>query len=219
MHRNFGLRPYFHIHPYHLGDNIGGIITSSTVARNAYADYVSADNFYERLAAEPQVEYADISRVFTDSQISRNTLAEKADFSIEDKPIEEQGVLVGFFNGEEQLKPIIKNKLYYTRSGFRPGSLRMTREAIDVRYLFLHQKDKFYLFYLKDNGPRIATGASLKKKGFPNNHPEEAYLIYDLASDKPISFDNIDIQKAILQGIGNQLGNSYFTTLKKLFNL
>ena len=217
------IQPYFYVHPYSLGENIGGIISGAVIARKTFADYLSNENFYERLAAEPEIEYGDISRVFNDSQVNRNSLADEAGLSEADakaiQPLESQTVLVGFFNGDEQLKPITKNRLYYTRTGFRPGSLHLTSEANNVRYLFLHQKDKFYLFELKGDGPRVFTGAQLKAKGYPVKHPNEVYLGYELKYSLPVELENIDVRNAILKGMGNRIADSYFTTLKELFNL
>lgn len=57
------------------------------------------------------------------------------------------------------------------------------------------------------------------EKKFIVGQLEESYLAYDLASSDPYELENIDIQKAIIRGIGNRKGDSYFTTLKELFNL
>ena len=43
--------------------------------------------------------------------------------------------------------------------------------------------------------------------------------INEASSADLVEFDNIDIQNAIIRGIGNRTADSYFTTLKELFNL
>jgi len=65
----------------------------------------------------------------------------------------------------------------------------------------------------------LFTDKLLADKGFSGRKPEESYLAYDLASIEQISFEDIDVQAAILKGIGNRTADSYFTTLKELFGL
>lgn len=59
------------------------------------------------------------------------------------------------------------------------------------------------------------------RKGLKNYHPKpnETYIGYDLASAAPATIEDIDIKNAIIKGIGNRTVDSYFTTLKELFNL
>ena len=75
------------------------------------------------------------------------------------------------------------------------------------------------MFKLKGIAPRLFTGKQLSDKGFSVGKPEESYLAYDLASFEPISFENIEMQNAIINGFGNRTADSYFTTLKQLFGL
>ena len=75
------------------------------------------------------------------------------------------------------------------------------------------------MFKLTGNAPRLFTGKQLADKGFSVRKPDESYLAYDLASTEQISFEDIDVQNAILKGIGNRTADSYFTTLKELFGL
>ena len=75
------------------------------------------------------------------------------------------------------------------------------------------------MFKLTGDAPRLFTGKQLMEKKFLVRKPDESYLGFDLVSEDPIELDNIDIQNAIIRGIGNRKGDSYFTTLKELFNL
>ena len=75
------------------------------------------------------------------------------------------------------------------------------------------------MFKLTGDAPRLFTGRQLMEKKFHVHKPEESYLGFDLASADPVEFDKIDIQNAIIRGIGNRTADSYFTTLKELFNL
>ena len=75
------------------------------------------------------------------------------------------------------------------------------------------------MFKLTGDAPRLFTSEQLKERKFLVRNPKEYYLGFDLASSDPVEFDNIDIKKAIIRGIGNRTADSYFTTLKELFNL
>ena len=83
----------------------------------------------------------------------------------------------------------------------------------------MHNKDKYYLFKLTGDAPRLFTGKQLVEKNFPVRKPDETYIGYDLASSDPTTIENIDVQNAIIKGIGNRIADSYFTTLKELFGL
>ena len=75
------------------------------------------------------------------------------------------------------------------------------------------------MFKLTGDAPRIFTGKQLLEKKFEVRKPEETYIGYDLASAEPILIENVDVKNAIIKGIGNRTADSYFTTLKELFNL
>ena len=75
------------------------------------------------------------------------------------------------------------------------------------------------MFKLTGDAPRLFTGRQLMEKKFLVRKPYESYLGFDLASSDAVEFGNIDIQNAIIRGIGNRTADSYFTTLKELFNL
>ena len=75
------------------------------------------------------------------------------------------------------------------------------------------------MFKLTGEAPRLFTGKQLIERHFNVRKPDETYLGYDLASADPVEFANIDIKKAFIRGIGNRTADSYFTTLKELFNL
>ncbi len=175
------------------------------------------------MAAEATTTYGTIERVFNDSAVSKSFVIQEQQLTEHELPtiklLEEEMVLVGYFNGSEQLKWILKNKLYYIRTGARAGSIRLEQDFHKCKYLFLHHKDVYLMFKLTGNAPRLFTGKQLADKGFNAHEPEETYLAYDLASIDEVKFDDIDIQNAILRGIGNRKADSYFTTLKELFGL
>ena len=66
--------------------------------------------------------------------------------------IENELVLVGYYNGEKQFSEIIRNHLYYVRTGFRSGSIQLVSGFEECKYLFCAVKitgydDVFSHFY------------------------------------------------------------------------
>lgn len=218
------IKSYFYIHQgYEIGKDIDETLSTAQQVRTQFATYALQENFVDRIAAEAEVKYGTIERIFNDSEVNRNSILKDSQLSTElveqVLPLEQEIVLVGFFNGEAHLKEILKNRLYYVRTGFRNGSLRLEPNAQFCKYLFLHNKDKYYLFKLTGDAPRLFTGKQLMEKNFSVRKPDETYIGYDLASSDPTTIENIDVQNAIIKGIGNRIADSYFTTLKELFGL
>lgn len=221
------IEPYFYIHEnFVLDSNVRGLLDNKRAARQRISIYSDEENFIDMLmAAEPMEDYkpATVERVFNDSVVNKETIKEEQNLTAtelpEEKSLENELVLVGYFNGDEHLKQIHRNMFYYTRTGGRPGSIRIVQGFDTCKYLFLHNKQRYMMFKLKGIAPRLFTGKQLSDKGFSVGKPEESYLAYDLASFEPISFENIDMQNAIFNGIGNRSADSYFTTLKQLFGL
>lgn len=215
------IEPYFIRHYFNLGSNLDELLNTAQTNRAKFKSYIEHENFVDLIAAEEEVEYGSVKKIFTDSEVNRNSIIENNEATkdaINAKSLEDEIVLVGFFKGDEHLASICKNNLYYTRTGFRPGSLRIDVPIEQCKYLFLHNKNSYLMFKLS-GAPRFFSGAQLQKKGFAIKDADEIYLGYDLASAEPISFDNIDIRNAIIKGIGNRTADSYFTTLRELFSL
>lgn len=221
------IKPYFYIHDnFTLDSDVDDMLNEKRQARQRIVTYNNEENFVDLLiAAEPKVSYDTplIERVFNDSAISQSTLMQEQQLTEDEvperTPLEDEMVLVGYFNGEDHLKQILANKLYYIRTGARLGSIRIEQGFDTCKYLFLHYKQRYLMFKLTGNAPRLFTGKQLADKGFSVRKPDESYLAYDLASTEQITFDDINVQTAILKGIGNRTADSYFTTLKELFNI
>lgn len=176
------------------------------------------------MVAEPtHAGYENIKRVFNDSETWRNSILADNDLTKQELPkiksLEEETVLVGYFKDYNHLEQIKRNKLYYTRMGSRQGSLHIDLPLDKNKYLFLHNKRDYLMFKLKEEGPRVFTGEQLMNMGFNVGKKNEVYLGFAIANPEPIAFTNIDIQKAILRGVGNRTADSYFTTLKELFGI
>ena len=222
------ISPYFYVHRhYKLQDeNVNQLLTKKREARQELVTYAYKDNFVDRMksmAAEPTTGYglSDVEAAFTESEISRKEKIKEEQLTgsevTEALPLEQEPVLVGYFNGEQQMRPILKNKLYYVRANQRNGSLIMDAGADCCKYVLLHQKRDLRMFKLIGEGPRVFNGAQLSKLGFSNKKPNEIYLAYRLESTDPVTFSNYDLSEVVLRGIAQKQAESYVTTLGELF--
>jgi predicted component of viral defense system (DUF524 family) len=76
-------------------------------------------------------------------------------------------VIIGYYKSKEQLDWILKNKLYNFRTGTDKGSLPLTNENINAKYLVLHGKNELIttkIFQFKSIGPKILSQNDLIKK-------------------------------------------------------
>ena len=214
------IAPYFYIYDkFELDSDVDALLEEKRQARQRYTFYKMEENFVDMVAAEPVASYGAIERVLNNSAINTSFIELNETELPDIKPLEDEIVLVGYFNGDEHLDQILKNQLYYARTGPRPGSLRIEQGFDTCKYLLLHYKQRYLMYKLTGKAPRLFTAQHLTAKGFSVRQSDESYLAYDLASTEPLSFEDINVQNAILQGIGNRTADSYFTTLKKLFNI
>jgi hypothetical protein len=104
-------------------------------------------------------------------------------------------VVVGYYKSKEQLDWILSNNLYNFRTGTDMGSLPLSNENVNAKYLILHGKDELItnkIFQLKTIGPKILSQNDLIRKGYPNP-AGELYLIYEIERDVSSDFHNISI--------------------------
>lgn len=87
-------------------------------------------------------------------------------------------VLVATYRDEKQLRMTLENKLYYVRAGIRTGAMQFSLGMKAPRYLFLHKKDSFILFLLKEIEPRLVSASYLQNLGF--NPSGEQYWTFEL---------------------------------------
>lgn len=108
-------------------------------------------------------------------------------------------VMVGFYKSKEQLEWILKTNLYNFRTGTDKGSLPLSNENINAKYLILHGPNELVtnkIFQLKTTGPKILSQNDLIKKNYPNP-TGELYLVYEIDKNVNSEFINqsIDIRK------------------------
>ena len=87
-------------------------------------------------------------------------------------------VLVATYRDEKQLRMTLENKLYYVRAGIRTGAMQFSLGMKAPRYLFLHKKDSFILFLLKEVEPLLVSASYLQNLGF--NPSGEQYWTFEL---------------------------------------
>lgn len=104
-------------------------------------------------------------------------------------------VIVAFCKSEAQLNWILKNNLYNFRTGTDKGSLPLSNENVNAKYLILHGSDELItnkIFQLGTSGPKIYTKNNLIEKGYPNSSGE-LYLVYEIEKDASEDFQSISI--------------------------
>ena len=92
-----------------------------------------------------------------------------------------------------------KNNLYNFRTGTDKGSLHLSLENVNAKYLILHGSNELItnkIFQLKSAGPKILSQNDLIKKSYPNP-TGELYLVYEIDKEVSVDFQNvaIDIRK------------------------
>jgi hypothetical protein len=142
-----------------------------------------------------------IYNIFKEPKLDKDVLHESMPEYIGTNKIdpEETFVMVGFYKSKEQLEWILKNNLYNFRTGTDKGSLPLSNENINAKYLILHGSDELItnkIFQLKTSGPKILSQNNLIKKGYPDP-TGELYLVYEIEKEVSEDFENvlIDIRK------------------------
>ncbi len=98
-------------------------------------------------------------------------------------------VLVNYANAAKQAK-MKETGLCYLRTGEDKGSIVLTPDAVNARYVMLHNGKNGTLYKMKGKGPRFWAKADLEKKGFENLR-HEYYLIYELDTSKSAEYHNL----------------------------
>ena len=86
----------------------------------------------------------------------------------------------------------------------------MTPDAVNARYVLLHNGKDGTLYKLKGKGPRFWSRADLEKKGFIDMS-HDYYLVYELDTTRSKQYINIPGLKR-----GNQTTTPFFATWSEL---
>ena len=98
-------------------------------------------------------------------------------------------VLVNYANAAKLAK-MKETGLCYLRTGEDKGSIVLTPDAVNARYVMLHNGKNGTLYKIKGKGPRFWSKADLEKKGF-EGLGHEYYLVYALDTSKSADYRNL----------------------------
>lgn len=154
------------------------------------------DHLLDRTSQREQLS-DETFKIFKEPKSDDNVLHESIPEFINSEKLHpsETFVIVGFYKSQDQLNWILKNNLYNFRTGIDKGSLSLSNENINAKYLILHGKDELItnrIFQLKTTGPKILSQNNLIKKGYPNPKGE-LYLVYEIENEVSDDFQNISI--------------------------
>lgn len=154
------------------------------------------DHLLDRTSQREQLS-DETFRIFKDPKSDDNVLHESIPEYVDSEKLNptDTFVLLGFYKSKDQLDWILKNNLYNFRTGTDKGSLPLSHENVNAKYLILHGKDELItnrIFQLKTTGPKILSQNNLIKKGYPNPNGE-LYLVYEIEKEVSEDFQNISI--------------------------
>ncbi|MBI9034966.1 MAG: DUF2357 domain-containing protein [Bacteroidales bacterium] len=133
-------------------------------------------------------------------------------------------VLVGYYNSEEQYKWITKKKLYNFRMGSGNGSLVLSKEVVDAKYLLLHthnDESSDQLWEIVSKGPKVYSKEDLIKKGYPTEPKKSSYLLIEIEKVDIVEFNHAKWEFKKLAGFetGNQSAVPFAVSLSELMNV
>ena len=106
-------------------------------------------------------------------------------------------ILVGYYRNDEQLRLTKENKLYYVRTGFRPGAIQIPPGQDSPDCLLLHRGKNLELFRLKKSKPILLDCNELKMMGFAPHG--DFYFGFQI--DKTIDINCLSLSDEIKQSI------------------
>lgn len=108
---------------------------------------------------------------------------------------DETTVLVGYYNSSEHLKWYNGSNIYNFRMGSGNGSLELTSDVINSKYLLLHTKGdqkSGELWKVKSKGVNVYSKENLKKKGYPTEPSSDYYLVISIEKDDSPEFKEVE---------------------------
>ncbi|EJG01276.1 DUF2357 domain-containing protein [Flavobacterium sp. F52] len=143
---------------------------------------------------------------------------------------DETFVLVGYSKTSKRFDWYNENKKYFFRMNDTIGSLELTNEVVNAKYLLLRrngQETAFDLYEIKSNGLQVYSKDRIIELNFPqSNNLKEHYLKVDIEKVTDLEFENVrwnfkelDEYKKILEtnkNIYTQVGMPFTVSLTKL---
>lgn len=117
--------------------------------------------------------------------------------ALQQESIKSQQVLIGYYKNEAHLNLILKNNLYYVRTGMGRGAINLQPNCLKIKYLLLHNRNTWNLYELDTIAPSICTNEELENCGFKPSH--KLYLTFRIK--KKVELENYNnIVKLIKKG-------------------
>lgn len=109
---------------------------------------------------------------------------------------EKSAILVGYYRDNEQLRLTKERKLYYVRTGFRPGAMQMSPGQKSPMFLLLHKGNNLEAFRLESKLPEIKTKEELINLGFrPHGDVYLCFQIKESANIQDLKLDEQTLKK------------------------
>src|SRR5690606_1416313 len=135
-------------------------------------------------------------------------------------------VLVGYAKSDEQLTWYEEKGIYNFRMNDNVGSLELTPEVVQAKYLLLREKGKEVaskLYRITSNGPKVYTKDKLMQLGYETpSQPDYLVISIEPCADwdpLEITFKDFDEYKAITGSIYSKAAKPFVITLDKLLRI
>lgn len=179
------------------------------------------DHLLDRTSQREQLS-DETFKIFKEPKLDNDVLHESIPEYVDSEKLNPNQTfsIVGFYKSNEQLDWILQNNLYNFRTGTDKGSLNLSNEIVNAKYLILHGKDELItnkIFKLKTTGARILSQKDLSRKGYPNPSGE-LYLVYEIEREVSNDFQNIsiDVRKLTKFESHRNSAKPFSTTLTEL---
>ncbi|HJD86602.1 MAG TPA: DUF2357 domain-containing protein [Empedobacter falsenii] len=134
-------------------------------------------------------------------------------------------VLVGYTKSQEHLDWCLINGMYNFRMNDNTGSLELTSDVVQAKYLLLREsgKDKAtQLFRITSKGPKVYSKEKLVQLGYANpSQPDYLVVRIEPCTDWEnieISFKEFDAYKSLSGSIYTRTGQPFVVTLDKILS-
>ena len=132
-------------------------------------------------------------------------------------------VLVGYSRSQQHLEWCIHNGIYNFRMNDNVGSLELTKEVVQAKYLLLRESGRDVatkLYRITSKGPKVYSNSKLLELGYDNPSQSE-YLVVTIEpctdwNDLEVSFKDLDEYKNINASIYSKPAIPFCVTLDKI---
>lgn len=134
-------------------------------------------------------------------------------------------VIVGYTKSQEHLDWCLTNGVYNYRMNDNAGSLELTSDVVQAKYLLLRENGKEkanQLFRITSKGPKVYSKEKLVELGYTNPSQTD-YLVVDIEpctdwEDIEIAYKEFDEYKGLSGSIYTRVGQPFVVTLDKILS-